>query len=150
MLLKNKQIVLMSKENHEDFHKNNTFDTKTSSWKPNNPNEQPTITHTMHLKKPKNKLVHCDFSKAVENKDETKDDKVIVKSKSKNDETYTSNNVSKYKTKDETYTSNNVSKYKTKDETKHNESKDDVDKDVKKHVKKRVRVRKNVNNIDDT
>ena len=123
---KNKQIVLMSKENHEDFHKNNSFDVKTSSWKPNNPNEQPTITHTMHLKKPKNKLVNHDFSKTVENKD----DKVTVKSK----------------TKDVI----NVSKDKSKNVTKNDESKDNEDKDVKKHVKKKIRVKKNVNNTDAT
>ena len=75
---KNKQIILMSKENHEDFHKNNSFDVKTSSWKSNNPNEQQTTTHTMHLKKPKNKLVNCDFSNVNESnktKNESKDTK---------------------------------------------------------------------------
>lgn len=127
---KNKQIVLMSKENHEDFHKNNSFDVKTSSWKPNNPNEQQTTTHTMHLKKPKNKLVNCDFSKTVETKDDNK-----IKNKSKN--------VDNDKIK-------NISKDKSKDVIKNDESKDDAYKDVKKHVKKRIRVRKNVNNTNDT
>lgn len=139
---KNKQIILMSKENHEDFHKNNSFDVKTSSWKSNNPNEQQTTTHTMHLKKPKNKLVNCDFSNVVENKDETNDDKVTVKSKTKDK----SKDVSKDKPKNVI----NVSKDKSNDVTKNDTDKDDTNEHAKKHVKKRVRVRKNVNNTNDT
>lgn len=130
---KNKQIILMSKENHEDFHKNNSFDVKTSSWKSNNPNEQQTTTHTMHLKKPKNKLVNCDFSNVNESNK--------IKNESKETNVSNMNNKTKNESKD--------TKRKS-DESKDNESKDDTNEHAKKHVKKRVRVRKNVNNTNDT
>lgn len=124
---KNKQIILMSKENHEDFHKNNSFDVKTSSWKLNNPNEQPTITHTMHLKKPKNKLANCDFSNVNESN----------KTKNESKEANPSNMSNL----------NNKTKNESKDnKPKNDESKDNTNEQVKKHIKKRVRVRKNVNN----
>ena len=133
---KNKQIILMSKENHEDFHKNNSFDVKTSSWKPNNPNEQQTTNHVMNLKKPKNKLVNCDFSNVNES------NKIKNESKEAN-----INN----KTKNETNASNEPKDDKHKNnEIKDNEPKDDTNEHVKKHIKKRVRVRKNVNSINDT
>lgn len=130
---KNKQIILMSKENHEDFHKNNSFDVKTSSWKSNNPNEQQTTTHTMHLKKPKNKLVNCDFSNVNESNK--------TKNESKETNVSNMNNKTKNESKD--------TKRKS-DESKDNESKDDTNEHAKKHVKKRARVRKNVNNTNDT
>ena len=130
---KNKQIILMSKENHEDFHKNNSFDVKTSSWKSNNPNEQQTTTHTMHLKKPKNKLVNCDFSNVNESNK--------TKNESKETNVSNMNNKTKNESKD--------TKRKS-DESKDNESRDDTNEHVKKHIKKRARVRKNVNNTNDT
>ena len=130
---KNKQIILMSKENHEDFHKNNSFDVKTSSWKSNNPNEQQTTTHTMHLKKPKNKLVNCDFSNVNESNK--------TKNESKETNVSNMNNKTKNESKD--------TKRKS-DESKDNESRDDTNEHVKKHIKKRARVRKKVNNTNDT
>lgn len=133
---KNKQIILMSKENHEDFHKNNSFDVKTSSWKPNNPNEQQTTAHTMHLKKPKNKLVNCDFSNINES------------NKTKNDSKEANVSNMNNKTKNESKEANVLNEPKN-DEPKDDEPKDD-NKHVKKHIKKKVHVRKNVNNTDST
>ena len=139
---KNKQIILMSKENHEDFHKNNSFDVKTSSWKPNNPNEQQTTTHTMHLKKPKNKLVNCDFSNVNESNK--------TKNKAKEANMSSMNNKTKHEAK-ETNVSNESKEDKHKDdESKNNESKNDTNEHIQKHIKKRVRVRKNINSTNDT
>lgn len=137
---KNKQIILMSKENHEDFHKNNSFDVKTSSWKPNNPNEQQTTAHTMHLKKPKNKLVNCNFSNVNESNK--------IKNESKEAKEGNVSNMNN-KTKNESKEAN-VSNESKEDKGKNNESKDDTSEHAQKHVKKRIRVRKNINNADDT